>query len=407
MTSEQADRIFDPFVQVNPGTTQNYGGTGLGLTITKNIIELMGGKLSVESSPGIGSVFSFEIVFETIIDVSHNGFHHIKPLNVLEKPHFDGLILVCEDNLMNQQVICEHLAKVGLRTVVAENGRVGIEKIQERLQKGDKPFDLIFMDIFMPVMDGIEAAMIITKLNTGIPIVALTANIITSELEKYKQHGMHDCLNKPFTSQELWHVLLKHLDPVNVIVMDKDRLDAEEDTLLRLLRVNFVKNNQTTYDDIKCAAEEGDITLARRIAHTLKGNAGQIGEQRLREAAAAAEDMLSEGQNRLTDEQMNILQLELQLVLEKLAPMLSEAETPNQEITDEKKIQELFEKLELMLINYNPECMNMSDEIRSIPGAEELAQQIEDFDFEQALPTLKKLATPRVGAKTPLSGDLN
>ena len=101
--------------------------------------------------------------------------------------------------------------------------------------------------------------------------------------------------------------------------------------------------------------------------------------------------MLSNGENRLTDEQMSILNTELKLVLEKLAPIFSQAEMPTQEPADEKRIQELFEKLELMLINHNPECINMLGEIRSIPGTEELAQQIEDFEFKRAILVLEKL----------------
>ena len=213
MDSEQIEKVFAPFIQADTSTTRIYGGTGLGLAITKNIVELMGGELAVESEPGIGSTFSFEITFSTM-DIP-DYMPAPEKSDLLDRPYFDGLVLVCDDNPMNQQVICEHLAHVGIRSEVAENGKIGVEMVEERLKKGKAPYDLIFMDMLMPVMDGIEAAMKIADMGTGATIVAMTANIMPGELEKYRSHGMPDYVGKPFTSQELWSILLKYLKPVS------------------------------------------------------------------------------------------------------------------------------------------------------------------------------------------------
>ncbi|MCL2029594.1 MAG: transporter substrate-binding domain-containing protein [Deltaproteobacteria bacterium] len=212
MSPEQVEKIFEPFVQADSSTTRNFGGTGLGLAITKSIVEIMGGELAVKSSLGAGSTFSFEIEFATI-DAPDEG-PDLANFIFFEKPRFDGLVLVCDDNAINQELICEHLARVGLKAVLAENGKEGLEMVQERLKKSEKLFDLILMDMFMPVMDGMEAASKIAALGTGIPIVAMTANVMAGELEKYKNNGMPDCLSKPFTSQELWSILLKYLTPL-------------------------------------------------------------------------------------------------------------------------------------------------------------------------------------------------
>jgi len=215
MSADQINRIFEPFIQGESGTTRKYGGTGLGLPITKNIIEMMGGKLSVESTPGVGSKFSFDLKFDTV-PITVNDYHGNRAVfKEVSKPLLYGEVLVCEDNEMNQFVICEHLSRIGLKSVVAENGQVGIDILKKRIENEEKMFDLIFMDMHMPVMDGFEAAEEFKKLNLDIPMVAMTANIMIDDVEVYKASGMLDCLGKPFTSQELWRCLLKFLKPLN------------------------------------------------------------------------------------------------------------------------------------------------------------------------------------------------
>jgi CheY-like chemotaxis protein len=177
----------------------------------------MGGKLLVESVPDSGSTFKFEIIFDTIDTAAgkeEDGADHEKH-KIPESPNFNGLILVCDDNTFNQQLICLHLERLGLKTIVAENGKLGVEIVRERKEKNEKPFDLIFMDMFMPVMDGIEASDKIMAMNTETPIVAMTANVMVSELEIYKEHGISDCLGKPFSSHDLRQILLKYLSPIN------------------------------------------------------------------------------------------------------------------------------------------------------------------------------------------------
>ena len=215
ITDEQMKFIFDPFAQAESGILKEYGGSGLGLSITKKIIEMMGGTLCVESKPGDGSVFRFVVTFKAddITDEIDSAEYIIYSNN--EKPTFEGEILLCEDNSINQQIITEQLARVGLQTVVAENGKVGLEMVESRKSNDKKQFDLIFMDIHMPVMDGLSATSEILKLNTGIPIIAVTANVTRDELELYSKSGMDDCLGKPFTSLELWRCLVKYLKPLS------------------------------------------------------------------------------------------------------------------------------------------------------------------------------------------------
>jgi signal transduction histidine kinase/CheY-like chemotaxis protein len=396
MTREQIEKIFDPFTQAESGTTRKYGGTGLGLSITKNIVEMMGGELSVESTPGVGSKFSFELTFDTI-DVSDEDANSKKIIfNTLEKPEFEGEILLCEDNTMNQQIICEHLARVGLKTVVAENGKIGVDMVMERKEKGKKQFDLIFMDMHMPVMDGLEASKKILDLNTGVPIVAMTANIMANDREVYSMSGMHDCVGKPFTSQELWCCLMKYLKPLSIDAVHKEaRLETDAE-FMKKLQLHFVRANKNKFAEITQALEENDLKLAYRLVHTLKSNAGQIGKTLLQRTAADIERQLKEGAVMVTGEQLSSLENELTMVINELSPLLEEAREEGYDAAehthlDPEKIVELFDKLEDLLKRGSPECTKLMNDLRSIPGSGLLVQQIDDFEFTDAISTLKEL----------------
>ena len=172
------------------------------------------------------------------------------------------------------------------------------------------------------------------------------------------------------------------------------------------MKFNFVKTNQGKYEEFMQTVKSGDNKLAYRLIHTLKSNAGQIGEKRLQEAAAALEVMLAdehpqsgqqdgaEGRTSLLldEKKTNLLQAELNLVLDNLAPLLTEfGKKRKTEIADAETIREIIGKLEPMLTSRNPECVGLIDDVLTIPGAEVLAQQIEKLKFKQALEELAKI----------------
>jgi len=400
MTPDQITKIFEPFAQADVSTTRKYGGTGLGLTITKNILELMDSRLEVESTLGVGSKICFLLKFDTV-DATYKTPETKDIVNELTKPLFKGVVLVCEDNQMNQSVIIEHLARVGLDAEIAENGQEGIEKVKKRIEKGEKPFDLIFMDINMPVMDGIEATPKIIELGSGAPVIAMTANIMTGDSDLYRTLGMKCYIGKPFTSQELWRCLLKFLKPLSKTSAkaggSEDAEDEDVDiTLKNQLIADFVKSNRAKFDEITQAVNGGDIKLAQRLAHNLKSNAGLLGKTALQKAAEDVENSLMSGQIPLPEAQTRFLQFELDSVLGELKSYIDEITVPVQTetktaVVDGEKAREIFERLEPLLRSGTPECLKLIDDLRAIPGSAKLIEQMEDFYFRQALKTLAEL----------------
>ena len=402
MTDGQMKKIYEPFVQADASITRKYGGTGLGLPITKNLIELMGGELKVESTLNIGSKFSFDLPFDTIdaSAIAATNFISFNELGrELEKPIFDAEILVCEDNTMNQKVIADHLARVGIKTVIAQNGKEGLDLVEGRLRSNEKPFDLIFMDIYMPVMDGLEAATKIAALNTGTPIVALTANIMSHDRELYKNNSIPDVVGKPFTSQELWHCLLKYLKPVSTETMEKKAEDEADLRLKKRFQQNFLKENRAKSGEITKALEAGDITLAHRLAHTLGGAAALIGKTYLQKLCANLEQLLNKALNQYPPQAEDWMENAAglnKLLKTELNAILEEFEAIPDEITStgkpgKKEALALLEQLKTKLKNRDPHCMNLLDDLSAIPGTEEIVRQVENFDFKPATVSIIKL----------------
>jgi signal transduction histidine kinase/ActR/RegA family two-component response regulator len=206
---DKLQTIFEPFTQADSSTTRKYGGTGLGLTITKHLAERLGGTISVTSRPGSGSVFTLTI--PTHVDVhqqpSVNKYDRAassKPLPI-QNYQFRGEILVAEDAPANQIFIQALLKKMGLSVTIAENGQKAVEAVQQRT------FDLVFMDMQMPVMNGYEATEKIKALHPNLPVVALTASAMLGDSEKCFKAGCVEYLVKPIERKKLIEVLQTYL----------------------------------------------------------------------------------------------------------------------------------------------------------------------------------------------------
>jgi len=392
MTKDQVDKIFLPFVQADTSFTRKYGGTGLGLPITRSLVEAMGGKLTVESVPKIGSMFSFSITFQSI-DAPEGKFYNEPILGQIPKPLFEGDVLVCEDNIMNQGVIRDHLEKVGLNAVLANNGLEGVEMVKKRRKYDKKPFDLIFMDVHMPVMDGIEAASIIRELNTGTPVVAMTANVMISDQEAYKASGMIETVSKPFTTQILWRCLLRYFTPVGWVNEEASQVRDEEEKFRLKMMTQFVENNRNICAEIDDALDSGDINKAFRLVHNLKNHAGIIENRNLQRTAAFVESALINGINKLFPADLDKLRLELDEVIRELLPIVNSAKTSTTkaETPERSGILSIFEELEPLLEDGNIEYIKYVDKLDHEPDCGTLVSFMERYNAPAALAALSEV----------------
>ena len=200
IAEDKLNSVFECFTQESSSTTRKYGGTGLGLTITKQLIELQGGSINVSSKPGAGSTFSFSLILQkgnTNI-IASKAVTGDKQSNAFT----DLQILLVEDNLINQKVASYSLTKQGARVEIANHGKEAIVMLEK------KKYDIILMDIQMPEMDGFETTRYIrNSIKESIsktPIIAMTASALVSEKAKCLASGMNDYISKPFQAKELF-----------------------------------------------------------------------------------------------------------------------------------------------------------------------------------------------------------
>jgi len=256
---------------------------------------------------------------------------------------------------------------------------------------------LIFMDIYMPVMDGLEAASAIMRLDVGTPIIALTANVMSNDREFYTQSGMHEFIGKPFTSQELWACLLKYLKPLDdtaELKMDIDQAEEAENDFQKMLKRDFYIECKDTYSEITDALEANDIQNAHRLTHTLKSNAAMVGCSGLREIAAEMESLLADGNNGVERRHIERLDEEFTAVLREFEPLYNDyASKPVKKeiMLDKTEAVAFCNKLMPLLIRNNTACLDYIDEMRRVEGSEALIEQIKSFDFIAAAETLAEL----------------
>lgn len=315
IASEDLDNIFDPFVQADNSVTRRFDGTGLGLAISRRIARALGGNLTVHSTLGSGSAFSVAVDTGPLDSVEMMA---APPSDALRTPaataSTDGWlldnarVLLVEDGPTNRKLLRVMMQDVGIDVTTAENGQVGVEIASKN------PFDLIVMDMQMPVMDGYLATRTLRQLGMTVPIIALTAHAMAGDEEKCRAAGCSGYLTKPVDPENLLRTLAETLgksgesETGTAIVEEGTLLEVSDEQsplistlpldkpIFREIVEEFAVFLAGHLDDMRRATTDGDFECLARLAHSVKGAGGTAGFDALTEPAKRLQCLAQEGQ---------------------------------------------------------------------------------------------------------------
>ena len=326
ISGEQLEGLFMPFAQADESMTRRFGGTGLGLVISRELTQLLGGDIRVESRAGRGSTFIARVLagplegvrmFDSTAEIeaemrlnASEPERHSAPLPVLL-----GRVLVAEDGLDNQRLVRGVLTAAGAQVTVVENGLLACEAVERSIEEG-RPFDLVLMDMQMPEMDGYTATQRLREQGFGIPIIALTAHALAGDRERCIESGCDDYMTKPIDRHLLTTAAAQYMPSApgeGVPKPDQSssaaassgssggrsgqealRSELAEDPVIAGLIVEFLKVLPERIHEIQNAARDEDFRALAVLAHKLKGAGGGFGYPPITEASRQLEQLSTE-----------------------------------------------------------------------------------------------------------------
>ncbi len=284
--ADHHELIFEKFAQATEDITKQFGGSGLGLTITKNLVHALGGELKVKSALGTGSLFYFELKMTLGNPLKFESSHAVPAKNFLDLSSYMIRVLVVEDNAANQMIAGKFLKKWGIDYDFADNGEIAVEMVKSQ------SFDLVLMDLHMPVMNGYDAVKVIRSLEgsyfSEVPIIALTASALMDVKGKILDIGIDDYVTKPFRPDELYERITRHtipkeaLETVNEISADRFRpileelTEGDQDFMYELAGL-YIQNYQELMEMIPDLISNKQIEEFRDSAHKIKTSNKTLG----------------------------------------------------------------------------------------------------------------------------------
>jgi len=461
MAPQQQEKLFSAFAQADSSTTRRYGGTGLGLTISAQLVEMMGGTIRVASEEGKGSTFSFMACFPCL-RAEQEGAATLELAGAgaaATAQEFAGVcLLLVEDNQTSQELAHELLERRGARVDLAGNGAEALRLLGE----AGAGYQAVLMDVHMPVMDGLEATRLLRQEPrfAALPVIAMTASALTREREECLEAGMNDQVNKPINVAELYATLARWVGPAVVtlpltgfgctplpgpcfngaaaaesaprpgtgpaeleppetrepswnlagavprelpgIDLQRALATVESLPLLRRLLQSFRRENLSLLDSLHAALARGDLALARRVVHTVKGVGGNLGTMELCDAARDLELAL-EQEGAPLDRALERFGASLGQVLasiddltgaEAAPPHAAPAPPAQAPPIERERVEQLSGRLGLLLARDNMGALAVWDEMRPLipaAAAEGLNLALQELDFGEATVMLDNL----------------
>ncbi len=311
---DKLETIFDPFTQADSSVTRKFGGTGLGLAISKRFAEALGGSLTVRSEVGVGSTFTLRIAAgavdaDQLVDASSAEAIQKKKqapdFPASSAPRLSGRVLLVDDGATNRRLIELILGRVGVDVTSACNGREGVELAKAQ------PFDLVLLDMQMPVMDGYTAAAAMRKAGVEVPIFALTANAMQEDRDRCLAAGCTDYLTKPIDAEKLIHTVSEHLGVESSATNEGASSGASssarsetsalistlplDDPEFQEIVVEFAQTLATKLGAMQKAWEQQDTDALVMLAHWLRGSGGMAGFDAFTHPAGHLEKLARQG----------------------------------------------------------------------------------------------------------------